>query len=318
MDLLTRLPREEDLPACALVMDDAFVYDAGDRAQLIAMWRHLLREKCVVTALAEDLSRPPGTRIMGFGLGVFVHDEFAQEIQSLPPYLSRQVLRRWQSGRSPILSASEIRAANRQGNLNWLNLHATSIGHCTQPGEVEQMRDKMLRALVQELAGYQLKSATQEGHGPEMWQVLEMVGMRLSNDYHDFFARSAHPAPLPQQHPRLFSITRDEARNGHEGTYIRALFTYTPPRFAFHAVEQELLLEALSDATDREIAAKLCRSTETIKKQWLRIYEKVLSADHKFFADHENHGDDKPTRGLEKKRVLLKYLRRHPEELRPH
>ena len=320
MDLLTRLPREEDLLECALVMDDAFVYDTGERAQLVAMWRQWLREKCVLTALAEDLDRPPGTRILGFGMGVFVHDEFVREAQSsLPPYLSRQLWQHWQSGHSPVLSRPEIGAANRHDGLNWLSLHVSSANNRTLPAEAGHVRDKMLQVWFQLLGGYQLKSATQEIYGVQHRQAFETFGMCLANDYHDFFAHPDIIAPPPERWPYLFSITRAAALDSNrEGTYARALFNYTPPRFAFHAVEQELLLEALSDATDREIAARLCRSAETIKKQWLRIYEKVLSADHKFFADHENNGDDKPTRGPEKKRVLLKYLRRHPEELRPH
>lgn len=312
MDLLVRVPGEEDLAACAAVVEDAFVFGNTTRAQLIAMWRQLLRENYVTSALVEDRQRPPGARIVCYGMGVFVSDEFVHQVQNeLPPFLSWQVLLRWQNGASPVLSTDEVRAANRHGGLNWLNLHVPCLNYAAMTEQDEKIRDKILRALLLDLSGYRLKSIWLEAYGPQMRQTFESFGMKVRNHHRGF------TASVPQRQPYLLGLTREEVRQRqHEITHASALFTYAPPRFGFSSVQQELLRAALDDNTDREIAVTLQRLETTIRKQWHRIYEQVREVDEQLLCDC--HHANTLQRGQEKKRVLLKYLRAHPEELRPH
>lgn len=72
----------------------------------------------------------------------------------------------------------------------------------------------------------------------------------------------------------------------------------------------------LLDSTDALSAVD--RSPNTVKKLWQSIYARVEAVDPRVLNPNGVAGDEDPrTRGPEKRRHLLDYLRYHLEELRP-
>ena len=97
-----------------------------------------------------------------------------------------------------------------------------------------------------------------------------------------------------------------------EGSLVSQAFIYTAPCFYFKPHEQELLCHALIGYSDDELADPLGVSLAAVRKRWAAIYERVAAIDPDLLP---SAGDG--TRGAEKRRDLLAYLRDHPEELRP-
>ena len=315
MHLISRAPRAQDLDVCARITQDSFTYDHATRTELVKMWSKLLLNGSALANVIENPARALDSCIVGFGFGVFVSDDFAEEATtSLPPYIGKQVLLKWTNGQSPILAPSEIQKANSGDGLNWLGLGMSWGETCVSPQEQFHVSNKMMESLFEAIRGYQLKQFLKEVYGEENRQKFMAFGAHLKNDHREFWAGQNS---VPQaQRPYLMGVTREEAFSPcRDGTHVCALFAYTPPRFYFSAVEQELLQHALCGETDIELAKVLHRSPHTVKTQWLTIYERVAAVDTRFFSPTSN---DSSKRGQEKRRVLLNYLRLHPEELRLH
>ena len=113
----------------------------------------------------------------------------------------------------------------------------------------------------------------------------------------------------------LLGLTREKAF-AHPDSHLASLFIYTPPRFHFISPEQMLLQPALMGETCEDLAASLLLSPSTVKKPWHAIYERVAAVDRELLppiADSAHAA----SRGAERRRRLLNYLRQQPEEFRP-
>jgi DNA-binding CsgD family transcriptional regulator len=110
----------------------------------------------------------------------------------------------------------------------------------------------------------------------------------------------------------VLSLHRDDALHGSDLVSQR-LFSYDPPVLGFTAVQRDILLLAKQGYTDQEIAASLGKSPDSVKKRWAGIYARFAQV---FPGRLPVSGDG--SRGAEKRRTLLAYLRDRPEELRPY
>jgi DNA-binding CsgD family transcriptional regulator len=86
-------------------------------------------------------------------------------------------------------------------------------------------------------------------------------------------------------------------------------------RLGFSLGEKELLLHAVLGSSDVEIAQSLSISTETVKKRWRSIFERVSKRPELRIFPQADVEEAK--RGPEKRGALLKFLNAHLEELRP-
>ena len=110
-------------------------------------------------------------------------------------------------------------------------------------------------------------------------------------------------------------LNREEAEPCEAGgARMAAMFHTYPIRLELRRVHRELLAAALEGLTDLELSERLSLSPSAVKKRWASIYEHVegkvpgmppaaLRADQ--------------TRGQERRRHVLNYVRIHPEEFRP-
>jgi DNA-binding CsgD family transcriptional regulator len=110
---------------------------------------------------------------------------------------------------------------------------------------------------------------------------------------------------------------RKEEAFANPGSRLSSLFVRMPPRFHFNRSEQLLLQHALMGETSEQLAASLCISPWTVKKRWHAIYERVTDVDRELLLPPVANSPDATSRGTERRRHLLHYLRQHLEELRP-
>jgi hypothetical protein len=120
--------------------------------------------------------------------------------------------------------------------------------------------------------------------------------------------------------PHVVGVTRDLDRKAHKHwtvSWVGGLFDYHPPMLGFSPSEQRLLSSALPGVTDEHLAGMMGTSLSAVKKMWISIYRRAESCLPEL-TPHSNSSDLPASgRGPEKRRVLLAYVREHPEELRP-
>jgi DNA-binding CsgD family transcriptional regulator len=163
--------------------------------------------------------------------------------------------------------------------------------------------------------GYRVRRLLQEAHGPREVAMLTGAGLRLKSDYADYFAGHCVEAPPEGERPALMGLYADDPESRTLGTAAAAVFRRGEPRFFFSPAEQRVLARAVLDESDDEIARELGLSLAAVKKIWRRAYERVTDeASDVLDVDARGPGS---TRGKEKRRKLVRYLRYQLHELRP-
>jgi DNA-binding CsgD family transcriptional regulator len=266
--------------------------------------------------LVENRARPLGSRIVSFSATVFATDAFCCEAQStLPPYLGVQVAQRYLSSELPILNREHVARANAGDGLNVMLCFEGWEHDALSREQILAVREKQSAAFHVAHHGYRVKEFIADSIGEEAFQWMLGSGARLRRDYLGYFQRNGVPIPKSSHRPRLVGLTKEEAF-ANPGRHLSSFFVYTPPRFDFNRSEQMLLRHALMGKTCEELATSLFISPWTVKKRWRAIYERVADVDRELLLPVAN-SPERTSRGAERRRHLLHYLRQHLEELRP-
>jgi len=299
--------RLNDLPECVECIRDVFGYrHERELVDLVDFWRELLSTGAAFGAVMEDADEG----IVWFSLKVFIHDDYAQFLKTeAPPFVGREVLRSWLKGASPCLGAREIRWANSTSGVNILVLNAGAPVRMRSAPQMRGLADRVVDFARYCAGGYRCKELLQEFYDDFTCVWAMGAGFRLRSDYARFEA-----VQDTDVRPRLYGVTAEEAAES-VGTLVSTIFNYQPPRFFFRPNEQELLIEALVGETDETLANALGVALVTVRKRWDTIYERVADVRPDMLQPAKS--TDGAARGTEKKRLLLSYLRQHPEELRP-
>jgi len=315
VDFIVRPLEERDLPACLRLLRGHLAYPSSILPELPKVWRRLLRDDALVTAVAESgsLDSKPGS-ILAFGMVVFVTDAWmAASRTSEKPYLSVRTIRQELAGPSPVLRPAAIRRDNADGGLNALHLHYVEV---PLPEEARRALDYRMRlAFVEDMRGYRVKAAL-----IELWDEVPPHSIKgapypVVTDYAAFFERNGEPLPPPGRRPFLLGITREEVLADF-GRAVAPAFLDTPPRLGFTRAEQQMLRQAVFGHTDAELARRLRLALPTIKNRWRAVYDRLGRIAPELVAETDC-SSNRAVRGQEKRRRLLDYVRRHPEELRP-
>jgi DNA-binding CsgD family transcriptional regulator len=313
VDFLIRPLEERDLPPCVELLRDHLAYPASILPELPGVWRRLLREDAQVAIVVESggLDANPGT-ILAFGMVVFVTDAWAAAAQTGDePYLSIRTVRQELAGTSPILRPAAIRRADAGSGLNALHLHYAEAALSEELGGA--LRQRVLFAFLEYMRGYRLKAVLQELWDEVPPQAILRGPAPVATDYAAFFRRRGEPLPPLGQRPFLISVSQQDVL-GNLGHVSASLFVHTPPRLGFTRAEQRMLRQAVFGYTDIELAQRLHLALSTIKNRWRVLYDRLGRAAPELVAGADPSSE---VRGQEKRRRLLEYLRRHPEELRP-
>ena len=317
MNLIARQGGAQDLARCqTLHASLRFPYPESCSRALVEMWRALLSNWAMQIFLVEDRAKPLASRIVSFSATVFVTDEFCCQAQSkLPPYLGVHVARRFLSHKLPLLNRKQVARANARKGLNVIMCFGGCQSDGVSPEQLLAVREKQSEAFHLGHRGYRMKEFLADAIGGEAAQWMLDSGAHLRRDYSRYFEKQGAPMPEASQRPRLVGLTRKEAL-ANPGRYLSSFFVYTPPRFHFTPSEQLLLQHALEGETCDELAKSLFISPWTVKKRWHAIYERVANVDPELLGPVGN-GPHVASRGAERRRHLLHYLRQHLEELRP-
>jgi hypothetical protein len=310
VDLAVRPIEEMDFRACLALLRGRLAYPERVMTRLTRVWTQLLRDDALTATVVEMRNADGKAAIAGFGASVFVTDDWAAEARrGREPYLTERTIRRELEGPSPILRPRSIARGNADG-LNVLILH---YGESTKvaAGDRPALRYRMFESLVETHRGYRLKDVLQE-----FWDEIDTEFVlhgwgRVITDYASFFERQRQKLPPPGRRPHLIGITREEC-HANPGALAAPLFVHTPPRFFLTRAEQRMVGHALTGKTDVELARALRLALPTIKSRWRAIYDRVARVAPELLGSTHNTA----SRGQEKRRHLLEYVRRHPEELR--
>lgn len=320
MYLVYRPLEAADIPACLALVPQDYAEHPEVRPRAADVWRQLLAAGSLNGMALEDLTLPPGERLVAFGMSAFVTPAFMAATQRDPiPGLAAQVARRTLAGNSPVLTPDAVRRANSGPGLNLLVLHYAEAPRNPTPQRLAEVRGKQVETFFFVHGGYRFAEMLVEHRDDRLRQFALDTGFRIRAEY-DAYYRS-HPRPSGPC-PTLLGITREETLP-HPGQHVARLFLYTPPRFYFKPREQALLWRALRDETDEEMASALGLSVDAVKKRWAGIYDRVTDITPTLlFPEPPEEAPPEPRRGPEKRghekrRHLLRYLRLHPEELRP-
>lgn len=305
------------MASCLSLLPPWLPLDARTRAELPHIWTRLLWQPAFNADLIEDVSLPPGQRTLGVGMAIALDLEWQARLRDdPPPYVAAEIYRALREGRFTPPGDRQLGTMNRNGKVAFLVLHyAQRLIDLRDPDTVNLLAVAMGMFRASH-AGYRLEALYQEGHGSEQQYLASMgfLPVRPEADPSSPGTAQTHDAP------RLYGLERSQAALLLPGSPVRDAFQFTPPLLGFSASERRLLRLAVADAPDDQIALELGITGHTVKKTWRDIHERVSRHLPHVYADPaatlawETTG----TRGPEKRRWVLQYLRQHPEELRPY
>jgi len=289
--------------------------DAGLRAAVAHEWRVLLENPATLSLIVEDRTRGGGRRVVGCAQLAFVSEAFVRRVtRGDRPWVNVQATRPMADGSWPLLTPAQVRQAHAGVGLfalitRWRRADTLQSGD--EKRQVHTFMDAAFQALTR---GYRYREVLLEAIGDEARRQAWEAGFAERADYADFYCANP-PAPPDDGRPYLMGITREEAA-AREGCLMGHFFTALPPRLGLSPGEQELLFRCLQDESDEEIANALGITPSAVKKRWLTVYARVAEKAPSLLPERGPDADER-ARGPEKRRRLLRYLREHPEELRP-
>lgn len=155
--------------------------------------------------------------------------------------------------------------------------------------------------------GYNLKRILKEG-GQDGERALTRGGLV-------WLKASSGAAPARASDRLLFGMSRAQAHGEAYGSALSLLFSTPRPRLGLSRIQQQVLLLAVDDLSDEEIADHLGLSGHAVNMRWRTIYDRVNS--HPKLAAAIFHPDDGGRGHGHKRRRVVAFARAHPEELRP-
>ena len=305
-----RLVTESDMDDCLALAHNDFYDDLDMHYKMPAIWTAMLRAGTLHGGIIEDVTAPPEERVQALTLAIYVEDGFVDDYFRHPvPGISKRVYENQLAGHSPALTPRALRRANGGAGVNLLFLHTGTRHYEPQDPQAAQIGVAVREMVVLLHAGYRTRLILQEVLGPVARGALQTCGYNLLHDFRSYFEAHGGPPP-PDQHPYLFGADSNSAQAGNP---MLMFFYPSAPSFGFSDQQQTLLLHALFNENDDQIAALLGISVETVRKHWRAIYERVANVAPGFFPDDNTE----PARGPGKRSHLLNFLRYRPEELRP-
>jgi len=304
-----RLLGHADLEEARAFVPDWLQLPPEVRAALPVIWTRLLGHPGFNADVIEDLNRPVGQRIVGLGMAIALDERWRQRMaDDPPPFAPALIYEELLDGRFQPPGDKELGRLSGQGEVAFLVLHyEQTLTDLANPDTMELLALAM-SLFRQAHAGYRLQHLYQEGLGEQGAYLLSM----------GFRARTQrNPTQTPDPLPELYGLSRDEASRLLPGSPVRDAFQFTPPRIGFSASERRLLRLAVTQLTDEQIGDELGISGHGIKKQWRAVHQRAQDAMPQLFEEAASQADT-GTRGPERRRSLLMYLRHHPEELRPY
>jgi hypothetical protein len=304
-----------DVSRCIELLPESAYVGVEKTRQLPELWKRLLATESCTLTIVEDLEGAHPANIEAFGFSLFVTDSFARSFQAAPhPYLSAEIYRRMVAGEHVALTAEELASANATTGIDILVLHFGMRNPDLEEPRTTQALAAGSAGFFFFHTGFRIHSIVNEVYGEQSARYMTSGGFRLTRDWAAERPGEFKHVP-PEQLPYQFLLLREWVAAGAVNP-LSQLFSCPEPRIYFPAVERKILEGALLNEPDAEIALNLGLSSETVKKTWASIYNRVARRAPYLIPGSELALSGR--RGPEKRRHLLGYLRMHLEELRPH
>jgi len=295
-----RKTTEADLAACLDVQPAHLGNELTGPEIAHKVWREILADPAMVTAVFECEPPIEGRRIVGFGAAVFVRAEFAEaELANPRPYINARVIESVHAARPVLLTAGEIARVNAGKGLDMVNLCGSLLESILSPEERGQVQTLLSVSLVQLLAGYRLNRIFGQATDSEMRAMLGSGLVREVASYPELkLAAYVATEQIASAQPFSIQVT---------------IFNNREPLLRLSGADQKLLWAALEGQTDAGMAVSLNLTMPAVKARWRSIFARFARL--KPEVAPEFHGEG--SRGPQKRHRVLAYLREHPEELRP-
>lgn len=267
--------------------------------------------------VVEYLESGKGPPILtAFGFTGFLSDTRAREYLAAPyPHFELELLceAARNAGRQPFLGYDEIARANYDMGLTlfpllWLQ----------QPSDLNDPQARALllgsqQSFIRIHRGYRLSRILKE-------TTADRAGAFIAAGFREV-CRLAPGTPLRtggalvQEHV-VFEANRSDVEKSPPGTAISHLFAYQPPCGGFTRSEKQILSWSVEHHTDEEIAERLGITPAAVTLRWRSIYARI--AERAPFVFELQPNSSHLARGKEKRRRVIAFVSRHPEEIRPY
>lgn len=255
-------------------------------------------------------------RCAAVGVSCFLPDEIAADFVANPlPYLNRRLLTRYRDGDQSVFLNREQQASGNSGDgLEMFVLEYFQETFDFSDDWAHQLLNSIVPVYHSAHRGFNIKRTMHEteiavGH----IQIAGGNPMMFEVSPQDAFSLSANAGG-----PRaVYGISRDDALGEPATGISKVLLYYTPPEIKLNLRQQEIVLLALEDMTDVEIAERLGISRDGVRQHWRAIYDRLEDVKPGFYEHLETEAG-KTRRGSEKRRQTLSFLGSRPQELRPY
>lgn len=309
-----RLAVPADFATCVKLLPPGFRAGPDVRAKLPDMWAKILASEGRAFPIFEDLERIYPASVEGFGLGMCVSDSFVEAFCASPrPYIAAAFYERMLAGEEVMQTTEQLAKANATTGVNILSLHFGLRNHDLCDARTAQVLPVSSAAFYFFHGGYRIRTLICEVYGSGAAAYITAGGFRLMHDFQKMSPAEFTGTP-PEQYPYLFMLRREWIQPAAV-TPLAQLFFVPAPRIGFSTTERRVLERALLNEADGSIARSLGISGDAVKKTWRNIHERV--GRNAQFLMPEAGRSKAGSRGREKRRHLLDYLRTHMEELRP-
>lgn len=314
-----RTPTPADVPACmALVLRDGRCQLSPAQAQVAQqLWAEVFSDKSDTRAhgaLFEDALGLGEPVLAMFTCAVFVQEAFMESLLNAPaPHCAARFYEAMLEGKSPLLSTREIALANGRRALSLLNLHAVLREPSLAHPDNASLPALGARAWEFNFSGYQMQRVLFETYGHDFSHMLRQSGFQTLRNFPENEGGKALP---PDQIPHWSFIDRAHSPPAPMTIASLIFFSAPPPNFGFTSRQQRVLLLALQGETDRGMALRMDVSLATIRQAWEGIFERMPK--EAMAAQPSAAHCASLTRGPERRRAVVEYVRQHMEELRPY
>ena len=277
--------------------------DAEMRQKIPLVWTRLLGTPGFNADVIEDLNGKPGDRLLGLGMAIVLNSTWLERLRVSPPENTAiELYRELISGTYSLPTDRELAVANAKGQVSFFVLHYSQKLRDPSDPDTLNMYAIGMSLFHTSHVGYRLSELYQE--------ALDEEGKHLMNMGFKCFTKHENPSCS-----KLYGLNSKVAFDMFPGNIISHVFLFTPPKMGFSHSERKLLRLATNDFSDDQIADELGLTLHTVKKLWRSIHSRSSEC----MPDLFQHMTDLPsgTRGPDRRRILLKYLRQHLEELRP-
>jgi len=273
-----------------------FDQEARDRER--DLWQRVWAVSAVEGIVMEDLDHGDSAASVAILIVSSVLAEITDVLMKPDgPDLVSGYIEALESGAFPRLDEISIGKANAGMGLDKIFLWTGYEGDEAPTAATVSLRSRVVAAYNDVFSGNRVRRISVESEDERL---------------HRRFLGYGYSVIRQQRGKTLLSFSRDEAFAGTEISSQR-FFSYDPPVLGFTTAQRDILLLARQGFTDQEVAAALGKSADSVKKRWSGIYARFAQI---FPGRLPLAGDG--SRGMEKRRTLLSYLRDRPEELRPY